>query len=83
MKQAVYNKKGTKQIIDTGWKEFDRQTNAIFVGNCIFNTQFSRAIRPYSATECNGKVNPEGYLMDFDLNPFRSMNVPKNIMAVI
>lgn len=83
MKQKVWRKDGMKQIINSGWKEFDRQTNCISTGNVYANTQYSSFIRPWKETECNGFSNPEGHLMDFDLKPFRSFRIPQCIMDIL
>lgn len=83
MKKAKYNKRGTKQIIDSGWKLFDNQTNCISTGNVYASTQLSSFIRPYSQTECNGGVFQEGHLMQFDLKPFSQLGVPSEIMQVL
>lgn len=79
MKESVFSKSGMKQLIDSGWKEFDKQTNCIVHGNAVCNTQYSSYIRPWKETECNGFVNPEGHLMDFDLKPFRNYHIPRDI----
>lgn len=39
-----WNKSGMKMIIESGFKEFDKQTNLITSGNCISNTQYSNHI---------------------------------------
>ena len=83
MKKAVYNKYGTRQIIDSGWKEFDRQTNCISTGNVYANTQISSFIRPWSQTECNNHTFPEGQLMNYDLQQFDRFNIPTNLLDVI
>ena len=59
-----------KMIIDSGFKEFDRQTNCISRGNAICNTQYSNCIRPYTEIECNGHTFPEGHLFNYDLQYF-------------
>jgi len=82
MKQKVWDKKGN-QVVNTRWKEFDRQTNYIGSGNVIANTQVSSYIRPWVETECNGCVNPEGRLMKFDLQQFDGFRIPKNLLDVI
>ena len=53
MKKAEYNKTGTRMIIDTGWKTFDKQVKLISTGNVFTDTQLSLFVRPYSMTECN------------------------------
>jgi hypothetical protein len=83
MKKAVYNKKGTKQIIDSGWKEFDRQTNFLATGNVIANTQISFFIRPWCETECNGFTRREGELMKYDLNQFGKWHIPADLLVTI
>lgn len=79
MKKAEYNKTGTRMIIDTGWKTFDKQVKLISTGNVFSDTQLSLFVRPYSMTECNGFTFPEGHLMEVDLKPFRK--VPSTILA--
>ena len=81
MKQAVYNKTGTRQIIDTGYKKFDKATNSISTGNIIANTQFGWFIRPYKKQYCNGKEFKLGELMQSDLKFFH--NVPLHLMEII
>lgn len=77
MKKAIFNKSGMKQIIDTGFKIFDKQTNLITTGNVIANTQFSNYIRPYNETKVNGITRRPGVLMNFDLQYYH--NLPKSI----
>jgi len=83
MKKIIWSKDGMKQIINSGWKEFDKQTNCISTGNVYANTQYSSFIRPWKETECNGFSNPKGHLMDFDLKPFRSFRIPQCIMDIL
>lgn len=83
MKEKVYNKSGTKQLIDSGWRLFDKQTNCITTGNAYCNTQFSSFIRPFSKTECNGIQNPQGHLLYFDLGPFRKFQIPTLIKDIL
>ncbi len=83
MKKSIYNKTGTRQLIDSGFKEFDRQTNCISTGNCLFNTQVSSFIRPWSLRECNGYTFPEGQLMNYDLKQFHRFAIPEWIERVI
>lgn len=72
-----------KQIVDTGWKEFDKQTNAICAGQGIANTQFSLCIRPWKEKECNGFTNPEGHLMDFDMEFFKKYRIPDRLKQIL
>ena len=79
MKESVLSKNGMKMIVDSGWKEFDKQTNCLATGNVYASTQVSSFIRPYGQTECNGFTMPEGHLMNFDMNPFRNFRMPRDI----
>ena len=72
-----------KQIIDSGWKLFDNQTNSIFPGNTYSNTQYSSYIRPWGETECNGNIREEGVLTKFDLKPFQQFRIPEKVMQII
>ena len=83
MKEKIWTKDGMKQIINSGWKEFDEQTNTIFPGQCVASTQYSMCIRPWKEKECNGYVNPEGHLLDFDLKPFRKYRIPSSIESIL
>lgn len=83
MKKAIWNSTGMKQIINSGWKEFDRQTNCISTGNVFSDTQLSWFVRPYCETECNGFENPKGHLMDYDLKVFNPYHIPKWIMDIL
>ena len=71
MKEAKYNKTGTRQIIDTGFKKFDKATNLISAGNVIANTQYGNFIRPYNMVLCNGNKFHKGHLMECDLKGFK------------
>lgn len=83
MKKAEFNKRGTKMLVDTGWKTFDRQTNCITTGNAVCNTQMSTYIRPFSETECNGRVFRPGELMAFDLKPYVRYGIPESILSLL
>ena len=83
MKKAEFNKRGTKMLVDTGWKEFDRQTNCITAGNAVCNTQMSTYIRPFSETECNGLVFRPGELMAFDLKPYVKYGIPEAVLSLL
>ena len=69
MKKAIYNRQGN-QVVETGHKTFDRQTNAISHGNIIANTMYGSYIRSYTETECNGFDFPVGHLFNVDMKPF-------------
>ena len=81
MKKAVFNEAGTKQIVNTDWKEFNKQTNCITTGNAVCNTQLSMYIRPYSETKCNGYTFKPGELLEEDLKPFRKYDIPEWVLA--
>lgn len=72
-----------KQIIDSGWKEFDMQTNCITTGNAYCNTQISSFIRPFNEMECNGYSFNKGHLMNFDLQQFQKFGIPENIRKIL
>lgn len=79
MKAPIFNTKGTRQIVNMGFKRFDAQTNCISTGNVLANTQMSIFIRPYAQTQCNGFDFPEGHLMDVDLKMFGRYSLPSDI----
>ena len=83
MKKSKWSKDGMKQIISSGWKEFDRQTNCIATGNVTANTQFSLFVRPWKETECNGFTRPEGHLLNYDLNQFGNHRIPQDIEEIL
>lgn len=83
MKKAKYNKTGTRQLIESGWKLFDNQTNCISTGNVYANTQFSSFVRPWAQTECNGFTNEEGHLTMFDMKPFQKYGIPNEIEKIL
>lgn len=82
MKKAKFNKSGMKQLVDTGWRTFDRQTNCISTGNVVANTQLSLYIRPYRETECNGHTFQPGELLRADLKAFE-YRPPDDIMVIL
>ena len=83
MKKAIYNKAGTRQLVNTGFKRFDVQTNCISTGNVLANTQLSYFIRPYGETKCNGYDFSEGHLMNADLKLFGRHHIPEDIEKLI
>lgn len=85
MKKAEYNSKGTKQIVHTGYKLFDKQTNCITRGCAICNTQYSTYITPWTETKCNNSTFEEGYLLKANLGWFgrHKDRIPKKIMDKI
>lgn len=83
MKKAIYNQSGTRQIVDTGYKMFDNQTNCLAVANSIANTMIGFYIRPYTETQCNNIDFPVGHLMEYDLKGYDLSGCPKTILAMI
>lgn len=82
MKKKIYSKDGMKQIINSGWKLFDDQTNFISTGNVLANTQHSSFIRPYKECDCNGFVFKEGELLKSDMNLFGE-RIPDYIKEIL
>lgn len=83
-KQLIFDKTGNHQInVGSGVKVFDDQVSCIDYGNVIGNTQVSFHIRPYSETECNGRVSASGHLRDWDLNQWRTERVPAGLRKFI
>lgn len=67
----TWSKSGNKMIINSDFKEFNKQTNLITRGNVIANTMWGNYIRPYNETiNPVGQVVPEGHLFNFDLQYF-------------
>lgn len=66
----TWSKNGNKMIINSDFKEFNKQTNLITSGNVIANTMWGLYIRPYNETECNGLTFKEGELFESDLKHF-------------
>lgn len=83
MKKRVWNKTGTRQLIDSGWKEFDRQTNCITRGNAFCSTQYSCCVRPWDEVECNGMTFKLGELMNADLKAFSRLQMPHSIREIL
>jgi hypothetical protein len=79
MKKTTY-RTGNRVDIHTGHSTFDSQCDILTTGNVCANTQWSSYIRAYTETECNGFTNPPGHLRDFDLKPFRAMNIPQHVL---
>lgn len=69
-----WSKSGNAMIVNSDFKEFNKQTNLITSGNVIANTIYGRYIRPYNETKCNGITFEKGELFDFDLKLFHISN---------
>lgn len=67
----AWSKNGMKMIINSDFKEFNKQTNCISQGNVIANTMYGNYIRPWNETiNPVGDVVEEGHLFNFDLQYF-------------
>lgn len=74
----TWSKNGMKMIINSDFKEFNKQTNCITSGNVIANTLYGNYIRTWNTTECNGLTFPEGHLFEYDLKFFNISSEIKN-----
>lgn len=81
MKQAIWNKSGMKQILETGCKEFDKYITCVSTGNVVGGGQLSFYIRPYNETECNGFTREKGVLRKFDLESFKE--IPNSVRKYV
>lgn len=63
--------------IHTIHKKYDGQY--ISTGNVISDQQYSMFIRGYKRKECNGFVNEDGHLQQWDLNNWPSRYLPSSI----
>lgn len=66
----TWSKNKMKMIINSDFKEFNKQTNCISRANVIANTIYGNYIRPYNETYCNGKTYGIGELFEYDLKFF-------------
>lgn len=81
-KPYVFDKRGMKQVFESGFKTFDQQTNIITTGAVIANTQISEYIRPWSEVKNYGYVGQPGQFMKYDLQFFG--NIPdEKIRSII
>lgn len=81
-KKPAYKMTGIRpQIIESGFKKFDSQTNCISAGNVIANTQYSSYIRPYKEILNCGYTGKEGDLTKFDMQHFS--RIPDGIREVL
>lgn len=80
-KDRIWPEDKMKQIINSGYKAFDKQTNFLGDGNVIANTQYSNYIRPYGEVECNGATFQPGHLLKFDIQHFK--RIPDAIISAI
>lgn len=74
----TWSKNGNKMIINSDFKEFNKQTNLITSGNVIANTMYGNYIRPYDETiNPVGEVVEKGHLFNFDLQYFHISNAKR------
>lgn len=73
-KYYKWNKRGSRIIIDTGYKTFDNYIVCISRGQVIGGGQTSFSIRPYNETTCNGNNCEKGYLQKCDLDMFSPLD---------
>jgi hypothetical protein len=73
-KYYKWNKRGSRIIIDTGYKTFDKFIVCISKGQVIGGGQLSLYIRSYNETTCNGNNYQKGYLQDYDLKMFANLD---------
>ena len=81
MKQAKWDYENDRQIIETGHKGFDSQTNLLTHGNILANTMAGRHIRSYNDIKHwkEGESYPPGHLQEWDIEYFDYFDIPKYI----
>ena len=73
-KYYKWNKRGSRIIIDTGYKTFDNYIVCISNGQCIGGGQTSFHIRPYNEILCNNTTFEKGHLRNYDLSMFHNLD---------
>ncbi|MBR2652848.1 MAG: hypothetical protein IKC22_00785 [Bacilli bacterium] len=73
-KYYKWNKRGSRIIIDSGYKTFDNYIVCISRGNVVGGGQTSFYIRPYNEITCNGKTFEKGHLRNYDLSMFSGLD---------
>lgn len=79
-RKAVYNSRGN-QVVDTGFKRFDKETNCISYGNIIADTIYGNYIRPYNEVKNGGYIGKPGDFLKFDMQHFK--RIPQHIRAIL
>lgn len=79
-RKAIYNSKGN-QVVETGFKRFDRETNCISYGNIIANTIYGNYIRPYSKVKNYAYIGKPGEFMKYDMQHFK--NIPYGMRRIL
>ena len=69
-KYYTWSKNKMKMIINSDFKEFNKQTNCISRANIIANTIYGNYIRPYNQTYYEGRTYEKGKLFNYDLQFF-------------
>lgn len=80
-KYYKWNKRGSRIIIDTGYKTFDNYIDCISHGNRLGGGQTSFYIRPYNKTECNGNIRKPDELRTYDLSMFDDLD--RNVLNYV
>jgi hypothetical protein len=79
-RKAVYNSRGN-QVVDTGFKRFDKETNCISYGNIIANTIYGNYIRPYNEVKNGGYIGKPGDFLRYDMQHFD--RIPQRMRAIL
>ena len=83
MKTAKFNEKGTRQLVNSGWKTFDGQTNYLGTGNVWASTQYSSYIRAYSDVKNGAHIGKPGDFLKYDLHAFQTQMIPDSMMDLM
>lgn len=83
MENTKYNKSGSRMLISTGFKKFDKASNYISYGNVFSNTQTSSVITYWSNTKRCGKTFAEGELLKKDLSMFKIETLGEEIRNIL
>lgn len=83
-KYYKWNKRGSRIIIDTGYKTFDNYIVCISSGNVVGGGQHSSYIRPYNETVNYKHIFEKGDLRNYDLRLFEDLdnNVRKYVESI-
>jgi len=82
MRKKIVWKNPNKMIFESGYLSYDNYVDCISNGNTLARGWTSMYVRSWNTTECNGKVNPPGYLTKWDVNNTGS-SLPNNIKVFI
>lgn len=73
-KYYKWNKRGSRIIIDSGYKTFDNYIVCISKGQVFGGGQTSFYIRAFNETICNGNIREKGHLRNYDLSMFTNLD---------